>query len=254
MKKSLFILFAICILIPKAKAQNNNNAMIAATALTVIGTGLLLEHEINKYRESFEREIVEWVLANKNFENKVEFDLELIKWEVTKKEDFNSVSIMGFKYIQINSEKKVILAICSPGWVNQYGTDYSKIKIVEIDKNKWDIILKAFLNLSRRNDIKTPVSLESIPVESSSLLSKKVKLSNESIQNLESIDEKSLEFPSGKYKFEPMGGDMHIVQDLDKDFMIDFNEGSINLFLKSTKELVKIKRSFILDVNRIFYN
>jgi hypothetical protein len=123
-----------------------------------------------------------------------------------------------------------------------------------IDKNKWDIILKAFLNLSRRNDIKTPVSLESIPVESSSLLSKKVKLSNESIQNLESIDDKSLEFPSGKYKFEPMGGDMHIVQDLDKDFMIDFNEGSINLFLKSTKELVKIKRSFILDVNRIFYN
>lgn len=253
MKKILFIVFAICILVPRVKAQNKDAAAIGAAAI-LVGTGILFAEEIHKYREAFERDIVEWIMENKNFENKVEFDLDLIKWEVTKKEDFNSVSIMGFKFIENNNEKKVLLSVCSPGWVNQYGIDFHKVSIIEIDKNRWNVILKAFLNLSRRNDIKTPVSLESIPVESSSLLSKKVKTSNENIQNLEMIDEKSLGFTSGKYKFEPIGGNTHIVQDLDQDFMLDYNEGSINLFLKRTKELIKLKRSFIIDVNKIFYN
>lgn len=234
-------------------AQNNNTAAVAG-ALTLIGTGLLMEYEINSYRESFERNIVQWIMTNKNFDNKVEFDLDLIKWEITKKEDFNNVSVMGFKYFQDYKKKEVILAVCSPGWINQFGVNYSKIKVIEIDKTRWDSIFKAFLNLSQRNDIKTPLLLESIPVESSNFLSKKITTTTEKIENLESIDQNAINFPSGKYRFQQLGGNTHVVQDFDKDFMIDFNEGSINLFIKGTNELVKVKRSFLLEVNKIFYN
>jgi hypothetical protein len=247
-----FLLF-ITMFSPRTTAQNNGGSVMAG-ALAVIGTGLLLENEVHNYREAFERRATQWVLSNKDFENKVEFDLDLIKWEIARKEDFNDVSLMGFKYVQNHKQKEIIITVCSPGWINQYGTDFSKIKYFEIDEKKWDMLFTAFLNLSKRNDINTPLSLESIPVESSAFLSKNIKLSTEKIENLQSVNSNSVDFTGGKYKYEPLGGNTHIVQDFDKDFMIDFNEGSMNLFIKSTKELVKVKRSFLQEANKIFHN
>lgn len=246
-------LLFIILLSPKSTAQNNGGAVVAG-ALAVIGTGVLIESEIHHYREAFERRATQWILNNRNFENKVEFDLNLIKWEVARKEDFNDVSLMGFRYVYNSKQKEILIAVCSPGWVNQYGTDFSKIKYFEFDQKRWDMLFTAFLNLSKRNDINTPLSLESIPVESSNVFSKNVKLSTEKIENLQSINANSVDFSGGKYKYEVLDGNTHIVQDFDKDFMIDFNEGSMNLFIKTTKELVKVKRSFLVEVNKIFHN
>ena len=252
MKILLCLLLFVSSFTQRLQAQNNSGG-VAVAGLALITAGLLIESEIQRHRESFERGMVQWIMSNKNFEDKVEFDLDLIKWEITRKEEFNDVCIMGFKYLQNYKQKEIILAVCSPGWINEYGTNYSKIKIIEIDKNKWDLIFKAFLNLSQRNDIKTPFSLDSIPVISNNFLSEKVKKSIEKIQNIESINDNSINFLSGKFKFEPLGGNTHIVQDFDKDFMIDFNEGSMNLFIKGTKELIKIKKSFLEEANKIFY-
>jgi hypothetical protein len=35
---------------------------------------------------------------------------------------------------------------------------------------------------------------------------------------------------------------------------MDFNEGNFNLFIKNTKDIIRIKRSFLVEATKILYN
>ena len=46
----------------------------------------------------------------------------------------------------------------------------------------------------------------------------------------------------------------HLVKDYDENFMLDLNDKDMNIFLKKTSDVVKIKRSFIFDVTKLLLN
>ena len=47
----------------------------------------------------------------------------------------------------------------------------------------------------------------------------------------------------------------HIFKDFDENFKIGFHEGNLNIFLRGTRDLITLKRSFIVDLtNSLFHN
>jgi hypothetical protein len=233
-------------------SQKNNTAAIAAGAL--IGgaaIGLLAANSVENVKEGFERRMVEWVLSNKQMSKPVEFELKLIKWDITKKEDFSNVTVIGFFYKERDSAPVVLLNACSPGWINDNGVDFSYVDVYEITQDLWSRIMINYLNLAKSSEMETVTDINKIPT-----LSKGKAQVYVPFYMVESISSSSLTFyteNNGETKFyfkSLANGDVHLANDFDKDFVIDFNEANMNIYLKSTGDLIKLKRNFLIDITK----
>jgi len=263
MKKFLLLLVLVALFSKPSivYSQKNNTAAIAAGA--IIGgaaIGLLAANSVESAKESMERNMVEWVLGNKNHSNKTSFNLSLLKWEVTKKEDLNNVSVIGFIYTVWGDKYSnyVLLNVCSRGWYNDYGVDFSKVKVYEIDKNKWSKILLAYMNLSKDPNNEVISDIEKIPVI---INNKKKENSSTTLYNIKSINNTGIYFQDQnnnleyKFSFDGIltGSGTHTVIDIDDEYKLDFNEGNLGIYLKATGDLIRLRRDFIVDVTRIVF-
>jgi hypothetical protein len=248
MKKILLtiIILSNCVCL---KAQSN----IGTAAAAVVTAGATIASAAIAYDrivESCEREMVEWVLQNKNLDKKDKFELSLFNFDVTKKSELSNVRVIPFYFKRKGYPKEILLNVLSPNWVNENGLKYTKTQIYTIDKNYFRKLMQAYINLAKPNNLKIQINLDSIPTTGF--------LNKEKIDNLSkifNISKNLIEFEdSHVFKFENnISGDIHIIEDFDEQFMIDFNEGHLNLFIKQTGELIKIKRDFLTSMCLEFF-
>lgn len=152
MKNILLACLSILSILPNySNGQKKGDAGVIAAAAVVGGAigAIAAASSVELAKEAMERNMVEWVLSKKDHSKKTTFDLSLMKWEASKKEDLSKVSVVGFKYTEKKEGHLVLLNICSPGWWNDYGVDFSRVKVYEINKINWTKILIAYLNLSK---------------------------------------------------------------------------------------------------------
>lgn len=248
MKKTIIICFlnALCI---SSKAQSD----VGTAAAAVVGVGASIASAAIAYDrivESSEREMVEWVLQNKNLDKKDKFELSLFNFDATKKSELSNVRVIPFYFKRKGYPKEILLKVLSPNWINENGLKYTKNTIYTIDKNYFRKLMQAYINLAKPNDIKFQINLDSIPTKG---FANKDKFDD--LSKIFSISKNLIEFEeSHVFKFEKnISGDIHIIEDFDEHFLIDFNEGHLNLFIKETGELIKIKRDFLTSMCLEFF-
>lgn len=250
MKIKLLLILLLSHITQFTYAQKSQNSAIGVAVGSAIVAGVATAIAIENLKDGMENNMVKWVLENKNFSNKVQFDLELIKWDAVKNEDLNSLKVAGFLYKQIDNEPIILLNALSHGWYNEYGIVYSKVNVYEINKDYWTKILKTFINISKNDDV-PEINIDSIPV-----FNRKQKISYISIKYLSNITKEGLEFTDEngelkKFNFKIIASRIgHIAKDFDENFKIDFTEGNINLYLNKTQNLISIKRDFIIDITK----
>jgi hypothetical protein len=262
MKNISNILLSLVLLFPQFTHSQKKSDAVAIAAVTgaAIGIGLAMSSSVASVKEAVERNMVEWVLDNKNHSNKTSFNLSLIRWEATKKEDLNNVSVLGFIYTVWGEKYSnyVLLNVCSQGWLNDYGVDFSKVKVYEIDKNNWSKIMLAYMNLSKENYKFNITDIENIPVirnnknkENSTIPLYHIKaINNTGI--LFQVQDNNVDF---KFNFDEIltRSNTHTVIDIDEEYKLDFNEGNLGIYLKATGDLISLRRDFIVDITRIVF-
>lgn len=248
MKKTIILLLlnALCI---TSKAQSN----IGTAAAAVVTAGATIASAAIAYDrivESCEREMVEWVLQNKNLDKKDKFELSLFSFDATKKSELSNVRVIPFYFKRKGKPKEILLNVLSPNWVNENGLKYTKTRVYTIDKNYFRKLMQAYINLAKPNDLKYQINIDSIPTTGFLF---KDKLDD--FSKIVNISKNLIEFENSHvFTFEKnISGDIHIIEDFDEDFMIDFNEGHLNLFIKQTGELIKIKRDFLTSMCLEFF-
>ncbi len=143
MKRLLVILFFISI---NAFSQGKKSDLPNASAAGVLGGALTFGALTPVVIEQFEHEAVEWVLSNDTLR---EFKLKLLQFEATKIDNFNNISAVPFIVKPSRLENSyVLMFVLSPGWWNQYGVEYTKIKPLIINRELWDKITLKYLNIS----------------------------------------------------------------------------------------------------------
>ena len=53
--------------------------------------------------------------------------------------------------------------------------------------------------------------------------------------------------------FYQLSGDMYVVTDYSNDMKFIYNERSLGIFLKDTRDLVQIKRSSLIELHEFFF-
>jgi hypothetical protein len=254
MKKLLFISLLFLQLLPSKGQAQNKASTAAAVATAGVIAGLLIANSVENIKEGFERNMLEWVLANKQYSEKVEFELKLIKWEATKKEDLSMVSVIGYLYKEKNKEPIILLNSCSPGWMNDNGVNFNYVNVYEIKKEYWDKLMESYINLAISDNPFGKININDILT-----FNDNGRETRQTLSDIKNITNNFIEFEgkNGKSKLSfkvTENGDTHIVQDFDDKFIMDFNEGNFNLFIKNTKDIIRIKRSFLVEATKILYN
>lgn len=253
----IFLLFFISH-VTQSSAQNKSNAGGVAAGVVAGGivTGLLVAASVENVKEGMERNVVEWIYDKYKMEKPLVFELKLIKWEVSKKEDLNNISVVGYKFYDFNNPPQIILTACSPGWVNDYGINFDYVTVYEINQEYWSKLILKYLNMNRTDENELITDIEKIPVKNKKGVSSKIPFYFIKSINSNEITFSTEDYEEYKFTFKKLySGDVHIGSDYNDDFKLDINEGHLNLFLKSTGDLVRIKRDFIVDITRnVFEN
>tara|TARA_B110001450_G_C17538224_1_gene447521 strand:- start:117 stop:890 length:774 start_codon:yes stop_codon:yes gene_type:complete len=246
MKKILFLFIIIILLVPKqSKAQDE--ASIGASA--VLG-GLTARENI---KEQAELKATEWILTNKpDLKN---FYVSTLDFNNTKSRDMSSSSVITFllQEFTINrdaytskgtlirgakkyngGDKYVLYAFTSKGWVNQYGVDYSKIRWYFYNPNEWLDLITEY--------VKVASSIEDDAFINKSLRNGKLVSSGIKVN-------RKLEI-----RFDFLNRDMYLVSDYSEKIKLIYNERSLGIFLKETRDLVQLKRSALEDTHAFLFD
>jgi hypothetical protein len=257
MKKKLIIIFIITNIFYTNKIYSQNKtAETAAVVGAAVVEGLLIANSINLIQESLERNMSEWIFKNYKFNEKTQFELKMLDWEASKKADLSGVSVISFSFKIKDKPTIIFLMTLSPGWYGDNGINVTYINYYEIDKSLWDKIIITYLNLSKTNLIENEFDLTSIPTinpkDRSGILF--------DIKDIYNITANHIEFYNNIDKYSNFeflkldNGDTHIVKDFDSNFLLDFNEGNLNIFLKKSNDLIRLRRQSVLNISKILFN
>lgn len=238
MKKLLLVLLLAVYLIPKPANSQEGGAIAAGIAggLIAIGAGIAA---VEQMKENAELTATQWVLANNpELES---FSLKTLDFDGKKLKDMSAATVISFKIQEftpsdkpdLDGRKQILLGFTSHGWINEYGIDYDKVKWYLLDSMEWMNMMVAYTSLSSDNKDKT--SLESYL--------KQGKVVNKGIR----VDGK-LAVP-----FFKLSGDMYVVSDYSPEMKLIYNERSLGIFLKETKDLVQIGRGDIIKIHEFFF-
>lgn len=234
MKKLLLVLLLAVYLIPKP-ANSQEGAAVAA-GLIAIGAGIAA---VEQMKENAELTATQWVLANNpELES---FSLKTLDFDGKKLKDMSAATVISFKIQEftpsdkpdLDGRKQILLGFTSHGWINEYGINYDKVRWYLLDSMEWMNMMVAYTSLSSDNKVKT--SLESYL--------KQGKVVNRGIK----VDGK-LAVP-----FFKLSGDMYVVSDYSPEMKLIYNERSLGIFLKETKDLVQIGRGDIIKIHEFFF-
>lgn len=238
MKKPLLLFFIIFFLIPKnAKSQNEGEAIAAlAGGLMAIGAGIAA---VEQMKEQAELTATEWMLTNHpEFSS---FSLKTLDFDGKKLKDISSASVITFKIQEfvpgdkpeLNGQKRILFGFTSHGWINEYGINFDKVKWHLVDSHEWMNMMVAYSKVS--SDEKNDTAIREVLREG--------KIVNRGVKG-----KGGLQIPF--YKLE---GDMYLVTDYSPQMKLIYNERSLGIFLKETKDLVQISRGGIIDIHDFFF-
>ncbi|NCP21583.1 MAG: hypothetical protein COS42_11810 [Flavobacteriales bacterium CG03_land_8_20_14_0_80_35_15] len=239
MKKLFTFLIILSILFPKNVEAQNNGAATAAVVggLLAIGAGVAA---IQQMKEQAELTATEWVLSNEPEINS--FSLKTLDFDGRKLKDMSAVSVILFNIQEfkpmdkpkLDGKKQVLFGFTSQGWINEMGIDFNKVQWMLIDSSEWLKMMTSY------------VKVASGQVDESHIKEALVagKIVNKGING-----KGDLEIPF--YKLE---GDMYVVIDYSTDMKFIYNERSLGIFLKKTKDLVQIGRSEIIKIHEFFFD
>ena len=277
--KKLFVFFMMFCLVISSNAQKKraaaggvgpDAALAAAGVVGAVAAAAYYEHQM---REMVEQSAMEWALMNKEYENGDKLEMKLIEWEVKALTDISSTSNLLFKYKRNNEPYEVILFILSKGWWNENGIIFTKINPITIDKEFWNDILSTLIDVAYKDTSLVLLSNDSIQLKAQYKIGVRDKYGEYSnvtrnlntatdFSKLVKMNGRTLFFELGKgdskidikSQLVKIKGDEHIIGILDReDILLDYNEKRINLFNKSTRDLIKLNQSSVNEIHRLIY-
>jgi hypothetical protein len=182
-----------------------------------------------------ELKATEWLLTE--HPEFTSFSLKTLDFDAKKKKDASSVSIVTYKVQlfepsnkpELNGKKYVLFAFLSHGWVNQGGIDFSKFMWHLVDEKEWLNMMTSYVKVA--SEEKNEETIKSILAEGK-VVNKGVKVGSK------------LKIP-----FFKLEGDMYVVTDYSDMMKIIYNEKSLGIYLKKTRNLVQIGRGDIIEIH-----
>lgn len=239
MRKLVVILMIGLMLIPKTTEAQDKGSGVAALAggLLAIGAGVAA---IKQMQEQAELTATQWVLANQPKMNS--FSLKTLDFEGKKLKDMSAVSVILFNIQEfkpmdkpeLDGRKQVLFGFTSRGWINEQGIDFDKVNWMMIDAEEWLKMMTSYVKVASGE-------LDEKHINDALVAGKIV---NKGIKG-----KGDFEIPF--YKLE---GDMYVVTDYSDQMKFIYNERSLGIFLKETKDLVQIGRSEIIKIHDFFFN
>ena len=238
MKKTLLITIFITLLLPKqVKAQNNAGTVIAAVATAGIIAGAILSSE--DMEERAELKATEWILAN--HPEYSSFNLKTFDFNGKKAKDISNTTVISFKIQEftpkmdpsLDGKKYVQFCFTSYGWVTDQGMDFSKVYWFLVDDEEWMKMMITYTKVS--SEEKDEAKLREI-LKIGVIDNKGVKVNNKM-----------------KQPFYNLTGDAYLVTDYSSDMKFIYNENSLCVFIKNTKNLIQIRKKTIIETHTFLF-
>lgn len=234
MKKTLLILTVIIFLFPKqVEAQNVGNAISAVATLGAVAGIVALS--IDDMQERAELKATEWVLANHpEFSS---FNLKTFDFNGKKAKDISNTSVISFQLQEftpkmdptLDGKKYVLFCFTSYGWVNDEGMDFSRVSWFLVDSAEWMKMMVSYTKVASQE--KDEAKLEEI-------------LRAGVIENRGVTVKKKMALP-----FYNLTGDAYLVTDYSSEIKFIYNEKSLCIFLKKTRNLIQMRKKTIIDTH-----
>ena len=239
MKNLFLVLFTILVFTPKQNNAQDNGAVIAGAVgtLAAIGVGVAA---VEQMKERAELNATQWLLANNP--EMTSFSLKTIDFDGKKLKDMSSASVITFKIQEfiprdepeLDGKKQILLGFTSYGWINEYGIDFSKIKWFLINEGEWTKMMVSYIKVASGE--KNDANVEAV-LKEGKIVNKGVKVKSR------------MEIP-----FYQLSGDMYVVTDYSNEMKFIYNERSLGIFLKETKDLVQIGRGSLIELHEFFFD
>ena len=286
MKKLIIIILIIINPLSDLHSQKRGNAAssIGGAIVGGIAAGITYNALRKSLEENFENRATEWVLSNDTI---TDFKLSIIRFNAVKDEDFQNVTAVPFIVMPKDIENSyIILFVLSRGWQNQFGIDFTKVKPIIMNREYWGRLMKAYLNICGHFPINDINNIQTyLPIPANFEISEDDKNSGKflyinkyssngqiSLQRLRKTDYKMsisslIDIEDDNFRFyeklegnksetgiyplkNDRGQDMHLIIDFDDTLKIDYNEDDLNLFVKETRDLFKLKRKVLIDITK----
>ncbi|MBU2995276.1 hypothetical protein KO500_02475 [Cellulophaga baltica] len=239
MKQLLLIFITLILLTPNHSISQSKGAVTAGAigALVGIGAGI---GAVEQMKERAELTATEWLLANNP--EMTSFSLKTLDFDGKKIKDMSSTSVITFKIQEfspmdepeLNGKKFVLLGFTSHGWINEYGIDFDKIKWFLIDKTKWIDMMVSYVKVASGEPNRSHIEQTLL---NGKIVNKGVKIKSK------------LTIP-----FYKLSGDMYVATDYSDEMKFIYNERSLGIFLKATKDLVQIGRGSLIELHEFFFD
>jgi hypothetical protein len=261
--------------------SQDNDALWGALA---IGAAAAIAIEDNK-------EMLEAVASNYIFANHPEYDefrLKTIGWGDGGKRisDKGMMRLYPFAVTKLENNietenRKLLLLFASPGWVNEFGLDYTKLSWELWTVEEWNKLLSIFSDLN--SPFIMPNDSNLIPVfekkgkgytssqlnsleknfgsifisDSKDLFYEYIKDENNSSESI-----KNLKFTKEGWKFKNkiiypfynLKGDDYIINDYSESLRVFSNEDALGLFLKKEKDQMLVRFTIINKIHQFLNN
>ena len=274
-------LFILTIFLPKHAMSQDNDALWGALAL---GAAAAIAIEDNK-------EMLEAVASNYIFANHPEYDefrLKTIGWGDGAKRisDKGMMRLYPFAVTKLENNietenRKLLLLFASPGWVNEFGLDYTKLSWELWTVEEWNKLLSIFSDLNspfnmpsesnlipvfkKKGKGYTSSQLNSIEKNSGSIFISDSKdlfyeyiqdenNSSESIRNLKFTKEGWKLNNKLIYPFYNLKGDDYIINDYSESLRVFSNEDALGLFLKKEQDQMLVRFTIINKIHQFVNN
>ena len=273
MKKVILIL--LCLFITNKSISQNAGEIIGAIA-GVAGAAAVAAIEVDLYQERWEVYATDYILKNYDYDA---FELKINGFDKTRAFDPSTVSILAFNVspinyadgTRINEEKFSLLVILDSGYMTEYGIDYTKVRFEKFEKERWNKLYTAYVELASKTKIKDNKSIPIYKVNTRK--SKSIENSDENYDpiiingqiykftgefttfQIATVGNKGLKFTNQLVlPFQALNGDTYFIKDYNEDFKIIYNERSMGLYIKEIGKLVQIKNKFVTEITRYLNN
>lgn len=237
MKKLILCLVLFTILIPKKAKAQDEGAIAAVGAIGAIGAAIVT---VKQMEERAELIATQWILSNNP--ELTSFSLKTLAFNGKKLKDMSETSVIIYEIQEfipsdkpeLNGRKQVLFGFTSQGWISQHGINFNKVRWFLVDTEEWMNMMVSYVKVSS-NENDDNVLKKSL--RDGKVVNKGVKVKSKII-----------------IPFYKLTGDMYVVTDYSPAMKLIYNERSLGIFLKETKDLVQIGRGDIIDIHEFFFD
>ena len=277
------VLFMLSIFIPKKAVSQDNDGLWGALAVGAVAAAIAIEDN---------KEYLEALASNEIFSNYSEyqqFRVKVIGWGDGGKRlsDKGKANIYPFAFTELhnNSEtnnRKLLILFASPGWVNEYGLDYTKVRWEFWSVEDWNRLLSIY------SEFNSPVNMtiESglIPIfrkegnkgittsqfnnreknegdiyvnDSKDLYYQYIQDENKSSVSISNLKFTKQGWEKGRklvYPFYSIKGDDYIIKDYSETLKIFSNENALGIFLKKEEDQMLLTYKLVNKIHSFINN